>query len=253
MRAGPARCRIGRRQILRHHRRRGAERGIVENGQILAYRTAVGGRRHAIAARTAGLTIGISADQTGVDRKPFATHQPLGHAARDRCLEQAPQQVAVAEPSVPVLREGRMVGHVAVQPQPAEPAIGQIQMHLVAQPPLRPDAHAIADDEHPDHQLRIDRGATRLAVEGLQFLADARQVHEPVDRAQQMVRRHVPLQAEAVEQRLLRYRPLAHHRPVSAYLPKIESNHQRDCKRAFFNTIDGKRTFADWLLHVAIF
>ena len=26
-----------------------AERGIVENGQILAYRTAVGGRRHAIA------------------------------------------------------------------------------------------------------------------------------------------------------------------------------------------------------------
>ncbi len=187
--------------------------------------------------RAAGLAIGVGADQAGVDRKPFATYQPLGHASRDRRFEQRAQQVAIAEAPVAVLREGRVVGHVAVQPQPAEPAIGQVQMHLVAQPALGPDAHAIADDEHPDHQFRIDRGATRLAVEGLQLLADARQVHEPVDRAQQVICRHMPLQAEAVEQRLLRYRPLAHHRPVSAHLAKIESDQQHYCKTAFFNTI----------------
>ncbi|PAV72877.1 hypothetical protein WR25_24559 [Diploscapter pachys] len=115
-------------------------------------------------------------------------------------------------------------------------------MHLVAQPPLGPDAHAIADDEHPDHQLRIDRGATRVTIKGLQLLANARQVDEPVDRAQQMIRRHVPLQAEAVKQRLLRHRPLAPHRPVSAYLAEIESDHQHHCKTAF-STQSGQAGF----------
>ncbi|PAV71429.1 hypothetical protein WR25_21333 [Diploscapter pachys] len=48
-----------------------------------------------------------------------------------------------------------------------------------------------------------------------------------------MVRRHAPLQADAVGQRLLRHRPLAPHRPVSAHCAKIESDHRHDCKTAF--------------------
>ncbi len=129
-----------------------------------------------------------------------------------------------------------MVGHGALQSQAAEPAIGEVQMYLVAQPSLGPDAHAVADDEHPDHQLRVDRWAAGLAVKRLQMLADARQVHEAVNRTKHVVRRDVPLQVEAVEQRLLRHRPLAHHRLVSASLANIESDHQRYCKTAFFNT-----------------
>ena len=54
----------------------------------------------------------------------------------------------------------------------------------------------------------------------------------------------MPLQAEALEQRLLRHRPLAHHRSVSARLAAIESNRQHYFKAAFFNTIDHLRTFA---------
>ena len=34
-------------------------------------------------------------------------------------------------------------------------------MHLFAQPALGTNAHAVADDQHPDHQLRIDRRARR--------------------------------------------------------------------------------------------
>jgi hypothetical protein len=49
-----------------------------------------------------------------------------------------------------------------------------------------------------------------------------------------MIRRHVPLQAEAVEERILRHRPLAHHRPVSTRLAAIESDHHQYCKPAFF-------------------
>jgi hypothetical protein len=46
-----------------------------------------------------------------------------------------------------VLREGRVVWHIALQAQPAEPAIGEVQMHLLAEPAFRTDAEAIADDK----------------------------------------------------------------------------------------------------------
>ena len=56
-----------------------------------------------------------------------------------------------------------MIGNLAVEAQPAEPAIGQIAVNLLAQPTLRTDAEAIADDQHSDDQLGIDRGPTDLA------------------------------------------------------------------------------------------
>jgi hypothetical protein len=46
---------------------------------------------------------------------------------------------------------------VGVEPQATETTIGQIGVELLAQPPLRANAVAVNDDEHPDHQLGIDR------------------------------------------------------------------------------------------------
>ena len=128
-----------------------------------------------------------------------------------------------------------MIGNVAVEPQPTEPAIGQIEVDLLAQPTLRANAEAVADDQHPDHQLGIDRGPARLAVVGPQMRPNLRQVDEPVDLAQQVIVRDVPLKAEAVEQRLLHHPPLAHHRPN--LLPprqKRISDRRRD-QAEFFN------------------
>jgi hypothetical protein len=48
-----------------------------------------------------------------------------------------------------------------------------------------------------------------MAVVWLEARAHAGQVHEPVDRAQEMVHRHVPVQVKTVEQGLLQYRLLA--------------------------------------------
>jgi hypothetical protein len=42
--------------------------------------------------------------------------------------------------------------------------------------------------------------------------ADTGQVDEPINRTKQVISRHVALQAELVEQRLLHHRSLAHHR-----------------------------------------
>ena len=108
-----------------------------------------------------------------------------------------------------------MIGHRSAKIEPTEPTIGEVEMDLFAQPPLRADAHAVAHDQHPDHQLGIDRGAPDLAVIGSQMLAEPAQIDEPVDRPQQVIRRHVILDAEAVEQRLLHHRSLAHHQLIS--------------------------------------
>ena len=87
-------------------------------------------------------------------------------------------------------------------------------MDLVAEPALGPDPEAVADDQHPDHEFGIDRGPTNLAVEGPQMRSQPRQVHNAVNCAEKMAGRNVALQAELVEQRLLRHPPLAHH-PVA--------------------------------------
>jgi hypothetical protein len=56
---------------------------------------------------------------------------------------------------MPVLREGGMIGDIAVEPEPAEPPVRQIEVDLFAEAPLRADADAIPDDQHADHQLGI--------------------------------------------------------------------------------------------------
>jgi hypothetical protein len=85
---------------------------------------------------------------------------------------------------------------MCLQPQAAEPPLRKVQMHLIAEPALGADPGAVADEEHADRQLRAARGAAHLAVERTQSLPNPGQVDEPVDRAQQVVGRHVPLQAE---------------------------------------------------------
>ena len=168
--------------------RRAAEGRIVEHGQILPDGMAQGRRRGS--HRSPGVErcrLASALIRLASTAKPSPPTSPSAMQRRDRRLEQLAQQIAVAEAPMPVLREGRVVGHRAVQAEPAEPAIGEIEVNLFAQPPLRADAEAVTDDQHPDHQLRIDRRPARLAVERPQLLADVAEVHEPVDRPQQVI------------------------------------------------------------------
>ena len=154
---------------------------------------------------------------------------PFFHAARHNGLEQLAQKIALAKTAVAVLGERRMIGDVAVEPQATEPAIGKVEVDLVAQPPFGANAEAVADNEHPDHQLRIDRRATRLAVVRLQMRSNLRKVDEPVDPAKQVIVGDMPLKAEAVEQRLLHHPPFAHHRPN---LPRPRRRNQRTAPKS---------------------
>ena len=84
-------------------------------------------------------------------------------------------------------------------------------MNLFTEPPLGPDAHTVADDQHPDHQLRVNRGPSNLTVKGLQSLTETLKVEMPVNAAQQMIGRDMVVEAKVVKQ-LGRCRLNAHHR-----------------------------------------
>src|SRR6185437_4176400 len=102
----------------------------------------------------------------------LATHQAFGHTAPNHRLEHLAQQVGITEAAVARLRKGRVVRNLAVEAETTEPAIGEVQVHLIAQPPLRADAKTVADDQHANQQLRIDRRPSYLAVEWGQVRPD---------------------------------------------------------------------------------
>jgi hypothetical protein len=53
---------------------------------------------------------------------------------------------------------------LAVEPEPAEPAVSEVQVNLFAQPTFRTNAVAIANEQHPDQQFGIDRRPASRAV-----------------------------------------------------------------------------------------
>ena len=103
------------------------------------------------------------------------------------------------------LGKRRVIGHIAVETHATEPAIGQIEVDLLAQPPLRANAEAVADNQHTHHQLGIDRGPSNVAVVGPEVRPQAGQIDEAVDLAKQVIVGDMTLKAEAVEQRLLHH------------------------------------------------
>ena len=58
-----------------------------------------------------------------------------------------------------------MVRDLVIQTEAAKPAIGEIEMNLLAQSALRAYAHAIAGDQHADHQLRISESRHRRCIQ----------------------------------------------------------------------------------------
>src|SRR4029450_9182124 len=105
MGAGPARRRIGRRDELRGDLARSSERRIVERSEIL-----VDGPAGQLGWQTLGsldtlLPVGLGLDPAGIAGKALAANQTFPDAAAHHRLEQAAQQITLAETPVPVLRE----------------------------------------------------------------------------------------------------------------------------------------------------
>jgi hypothetical protein len=78
--------------------------------------------------------------------------------------------------------------HLQLQDRPRS---DEVQLDLLAQSPLRADAVAITDDQHPDHKLRINRRSTNVIVEGHQLVAKLNRYpgHHRIDPPQQVASR----------------------------------------------------------------
>lgn len=118
----------------------------------------------------------IGLDHTRIHGEALATHRAFGHAAFQNLLEQLPKGVTVPEAAVSVLGEGGMVGHLVGQAQAAEPAIRQVEVHFLTQPAFRTDAKAVADDQHTDHQFRINGKPPGRAIERREMSTEITQI-----------------------------------------------------------------------------
>src|SRR5215468_4902132 len=140
-----------------------------------------------------------------------------------------------------------MVGHSVVEIEATEPAIGKVKLDLLAQAALRSDAVAVADNQHPDHELGVDRRPADLAVELLQLLAKVSQypAHDTIHATQQVARRNARFEVKQIEQLALIGLLSPHHDPPPSPKTSSRRNHDSPIRpRDFFNSIDPKRTWA---------
>src|ERR1700758_3247941 len=126
--------------------------------------------------------VAIGLDEARIDCKSFTADQSLLDAAAQHALEHATEEIALPEAAMPVLGERRVIRNRAIQTQPAKPPVGQIEVDLIAQAPLRSNAEAVTDQEHPDHQLRIYRRPADATVERRETPPNLFEVDKPVDR-----------------------------------------------------------------------
>lgn len=94
-------------------------------------------------------------------------------------------------------------------------------MNLIAQAPFRSDAEAVTDQEHPDHQLGIDRRPTYAAVEWRQVPPDLFEIDKPVNQPQQVISRDMFFERELIEQSSLFDLPTPHHDLQSCQLDRL--------------------------------
>src|SRR5262245_19265225 len=89
--------------------------------------------------------------------KPSPLTRPRVHARPHRRFKHMAQDVAIAEAPVAIDRKRRVIRHLLVKIEPAKPSVREMQLDLLAQPSLKPNAVAVADEQHPEHELGIDQ------------------------------------------------------------------------------------------------
>ena len=175
-------------------------------------------------SRDRTLLVGVRRNQARIDRKPFAANQTGPDARADDTLEHTAKNIAVAEAVIAGTRERRVVGDLVLDAELAEPAVCEVHLHLTAKRPLRADGEHVTDDEHPDHEHRIDRGAADRGIVGRQLGVHPRQIENGVDLAHQMISRNGIVEVELVEQlALIALQPPHHGKPPAPYGAGTES------------------------------
>jgi hypothetical protein len=120
---------------------------------------------------------------------------------------------------------------LCVEIEAAKPTVGEVQVYLLAQLPLKADSIAVAHHQHPDHELGIDRRSANVAVERRELLTQISQNprHCRIDLTQQMVCRNAFFHVEQIKQlALIAVLPAHHDPPPSLTESDLESRVARN-------------------------
>src|SRR5215467_744308 len=103
---------------------------------ILAPSRGEGWPIHGFRAGNRTLLVGVGRNQGGVHREALAADQTFLDATADDSFKNMPEGVAFSEAAVAVLRKCGMVRDLTFQAEATKPAVGKIEMNLLAQSPF---------------------------------------------------------------------------------------------------------------------
>ena len=157
----------------------------------------------------AALAVRIGLDQADIRGKAFASHQALHDAAAQNRVEQLTGGSAIAETTMPVLGEAGVIRHFVFQAEQAEPAVGYIVIHFFAKTACRTNAVAIANDEHANGQLGVNRRSASVALKSSDMRTKLAQIEIVINGTQKMIFRNIFVETDG--NKILPLRCLAAH------------------------------------------
>jgi hypothetical protein len=146
-------------------------------------------------ARGSILLVGVGHNQTGIHCKALSANQ-TGRVHEPTTRSKTLRKMPLVEPIIARTRERRMVRYLILDLQPAKLAIGKVHSHIPAQRTLRADRKHLADNEHPDHQHRIDRGTAKRRIVRCQLGVHPTQIKNGSNLAYRMIVRYRVVEAE---------------------------------------------------------
>src|SRR5204863_2312937 len=126
----------------------------------------------------------------------------------------------------------------------AEPAIREVHLNFATDQPLRADRKDISDDQHPDHQFRVDRRPAHGRIMSCKFAAEPGKIESSIDLPHQMIFGDCVIELKLVEKlRLFALQPTHHGLPPPRFVSARWNHGSPQASTDFCNKIG---TFETW-------
>src|SRR3954451_6929258 len=124
----------------------------------------------------------------------------------------------------------------------AEPAIREVHLNFATDQPLRADRKDISDDQHPDHQFRVDRRPTHGRIMSCKFAAQPGKIESSIDLPHQMIFGDCVIELKLVEKlRLFALQPTHHGLPPPRFASARWNHGSPQASTDFCNKIGTSR------------
>src|ERR1043165_6142202 len=120
----------------------------------------------------------LAAPKPSPPTRPAAMHVPTTRSNMRR-------KISLSQALLARTREHRVIRYLVLKAKPTEPTIGEVELDLAAQHTFRADGKHVANNQHPDHQHRIDRRSSGMRIVRRQLGPNPRQIENAGNGAHQ--------------------------------------------------------------------